>query len=329
MLKRNNFKFYSTYLLGKEAERRDMKVQEVFKGSGKSLIEITNKKGQTFLLIGQKLGNVPHSAYFICSNKELTKNVLQKSSINVPKGVVFINKNKKDANRYTQTVKFPIVVKPLKGTWGRDVYSNVQSLKQAQKIIEYFIGQDRDFLIEERCEGDEYRILSTNKDLLGVINRIPANIVGDGKNSIKKLIIKKNKDPRRGVAHEKSLVKIKIDESVRQFLATTGLNLDSVPKKGETVFLRSNSNLSTGGDSVDVTDSIHPNYYKLAPKIIKAIPGLLYGGIDLITSDIKEDPLKIGYFVIEINESPMISMHHEPFIGKKRNVAKGIIDLIS
>lgn len=39
------------------------------------------------------------------------------------------------------------------------------------------------------------------------------------------------------------------------------MNFDYVPLAGETVYLRENSNISTGGDSIDYTDDI-PQKFK-------------------------------------------------------------------
>ena len=138
----------------------------------------------------------------------------------------------------------------------------------------------------------------------------------------------KNKDPRRGSGHSKSLVKIKVDDIVKELLKKQNKNLSSIPEKDEIVYLRPNSNISTGGDSYDVTSLVNPKVKKLAVKIIRSIPGLAYAGIDYLTKDITAEPTKRNYIIIEVNDSPMISMHHVPYIGKQRNVAGEIIDMI-
>ena len=99
--------------------------------------------------------------------------------------------------------------------------------------------------------------------------------------------------------------------------------------KGERIYLRKNSNLSTGGDSIDITDIIHPDFKKIAIKTIHAIPGIVYAGIDLMTDkDISKKPTRNNYIIIEMNLSPGIFMHHFPYKGRSRNVAKEIIDML-
>jgi len=74
----------------------------------------------------------------------------------------------------------------------------------------------------------------------------------------------------------------------------------------------------------DTTTTIHPFWQKLSTKIIRTIPGLSYGGIDLIAEDISQKPTDDSYAILEVNASPDISIHNFP----KSNIAKEIIDLV-
>lgn len=326
MIKRSDLKFYCTYLLAQECQKRGFKVKKLLPKTKKSYLEVTGG-GKTYYIIGQRIGSMDYAAYFFCKYKYLTKELLQKNQISVPKGELFGKGDLKEALAFAKKIGFPVVVKPNDGTWGRQVFANVRNQKELREAITNICETNAAFLIEEKALGAEYRFTATKKKLLGVINRIPANVVGDGVHSISWLIKEKNSDPKRGSGHEKTLVKIMIDNQVTAKLSDEGLKLKSVPEKGQQIFLRHTSNLSAGGDSVDCTDLAHPNYFKLAPRVIRAIPGLPYGGFDLITPDITKDPFKSPYTVIEVNDSPMFSMHQEPYIGKKRKIVGDIIDV--
>jgi D-alanine-D-alanine ligase-like ATP-grasp enzyme len=66
--------------------------------------------------------------------------------------------------------------------------------------------------------------------------------------------------------------------------------------------LLDNANLSTGGDSVDVTRSMHSSLKKLAIDVTKHM-GLRFCGVDvLVTGDISKKPKKVT--IIEINAAP-------------------------
>jgi len=326
MLKREDLNFFSTYLLAEEAQKRGIRVSKIFPKTKRSYLKL-EYDGKKETIIGQRISSLSYNAFFICNNKEVTRTFLKENGIATTEGQMFYKNEMENAIDYSKKIGYPVVAKPVDGTWGKNVFLELKNEEQVKIAIEKILGSKERFLIEKQFIGHEYRILATNQKLLGVINRIPANVVGDGKSTIKELIEIKNKDPRRGEGHSTSLVRIKIDEDIIENLQEQNLNLESIPQKDKQILLRKNSNLSTGGDSIDITDEIHPKIKELAPKIIASIPNLPYAGFDFMTPDITKDPDEVGYAVIEINDSPMLSMHHFPYIGKERNVAKDVIDI--
>jgi cyanophycin synthetase len=122
---------------------------------------------------------------------------------------------------------------------------------------------------------------------------MPGHVVGDGKYSVEELVANVNKDPRRGVGHEKVLTRLEFDHQADRLLEKVGYNRQTVPPEGEVVFLRSTANLSTGGTAIDVTDIIHPDNLEMAVRTINAI-GLDIGGVDFLTKDISESYREAG-----------------------------------
>ena len=86
--------------------------------------------------------------------------------------------------------------------------------------------------------------------------------------------------------------------------------------------------MCTGAECIDVTDLVDPFYKALAFKILNAIPGLPYCGIDLITEDISRYDKNTAYTLCEINPAPGLSLHTHPSSGKSRPLPKALIDLI-
>src|SRR5699024_1061204 len=91
--------------------------------------------------------------------------------------------------------------------------------------------------------------------------------------------------------------------------------------EGELVYLREKSNLSTGGDAVNVTDQLTPEICKIAIDAGKAIPGLSHYGVDMIVSDDRKKGV-----ILEVNSRPGLGGHMFPGQGKPRDFAKEIID---
>ena len=106
---------------------------------------------------------------------------------------------------------------------------------------------DKTVLVEEFLTGKEYRFLVIGDEVIGVLHRVPANVVGDGVSTIEELVREKNKDPLRGTGYRTPLEKIRLGETEELFLKGQGKTRTDIPKKGEIVYLRENSNISTGG----------------------------------------------------------------------------------
>ena len=110
-------------------------------------------------------------------------------------------------------------------------------------------------------------------------------------------------------------------------LAEQGLNFDSILAVNEVAYLRENSNISTGGDSVDMTDEVHESYKELAVRISDAMMAKVCG-VDLIISDIKEEVSATNYGVIEANFNPMMMMHIYPHSGKSRRLSLNVLKML-
>lgn len=321
--KRDDFERLSTYFIASEAQKLKLDIKKVFPDTKKSILEISIDS-QKYILIGQRSPFISFSAYQACKNKSLTKRLLQDAGIPTPDGAAFVQKDRDKALNYVEQLAKPIVVKPLDGLHGNDVFLGISSLEEAKHALAKIFDKGQRVLIEQQVTGIEYRVLATRRQLLSVIQRIPANVVGDGTHTIGQLIDIKNSDPDRG-DYSCALIEIKKDDSLLTTIKKSGYTLEAIPPVGEVVSLRATSNLSAGGDSVDVSEKAHANMKKIAPAIIKAIPGLPFGGIDFMIEDIALDPLNEPYAVIEVNSSPMLSMHHEPYEGAGRNVAHEIV----
>ena len=89
-----------------------------------------------------------------------------------------------------------------------------------------------------------------------------------------------------------------------------------MPPPGQTVYLRSTANLSTGGTATDVTDIIHPDNREMAERAVRAI-GLDVGGVDFLSKNIAESYRKIGGGICEVNAAPGFRMH----VGAERGHA--------
>lgn len=175
--------------------------------------------------------------------------------------------------------------------------------------------------------GSDHRILVIGGRMVAAARRVPAHVVGDGRSTVAQLVEEVNRDPRRGDGHENVLTKIKLDAAAERLLSSRGMTAESVPSGGEAVCLQETANLSTGGTAIDVTDQVHPDNRDLFERAAQVI-GLDVAGLDVVTPDIARPLRDAGGGIIEVNAGPGFRMHLEPTEGKRRNVARPVIDLL-
>lgn len=261
----------------------------------------------------------------LASDKEETNSILRDLGLPVPRQRLI--RRAKDAVSAAEIVGYPVVLKPLAGNHGRGVSINLNTPAEVKIAYEKAREHGRNVVVESYIEGLDHRLLVINGKLVAAAKRMPGHVVGDGKNSIEKLVDIVNSDPRRGVGHEKVLTRLEFDEQAERLLKKLGYDRNSVPAKEEVVYLRSTANLSTGGTAVDVTDSIHPDNREMAERTIKAI-GLDIGGVDFLTKDITESYRDAGGGICEVNAGPGFRMHVAPSEGTPRDVAGPVLDML-
>ncbi|HDR1057883.1 TPA: bifunctional glutamate--cysteine ligase/glutathione synthetase [Pasteurella multocida] len=282
-----------------------------------------------------KNGNMTsHDSYIsplIMENKVVTKKVLQKAGFNVPQSVEFTSLEKAVAS-YALFENRAVVIKPKSTNYGLGItifQQGVQNREDFAKALEIAFREDKEVMVEDYLVGTEYRFFVLGDETLAVLLRVPANVVGDGVHSVAELVAMKNDHPLRGDGSRTPLKKIALGEIEQLQLKEQGLTIDSIPAKDQLVQLRANSNISTGGDSIDMTDEMHESYKQLAVGITKAM-GAAVCGVDLIIPDLKQPALPnlSSWGVIEANFNPMMMMHIFPYAGKSRRLTQNVIKML-
>ena len=260
----------------------------------------------------------------ISCDKLLTKELLNIQCIPVARGGKVLNSL--DLLLKAESIGYPIVIKPRYGNQGRSVFVNIKNEKEALKIYESMSKDFKDIIVEKYIKGSDYRVCVVNNQVVACAERKAPYVVGDGYRNIRALIRELNDDVRRGEGHEKPLTKVKIDDELINCIARQGYSINSIVEKNIKVTLRENANLSTGGSAIDCTEIINKENIEICRRVAKTI-GLNICGIDICCQDISK-PLEGQGVVIEVNAAPGIRMHHYPYMGKERNVAKAIVDMM-
>jgi cyanophycin synthetase len=218
-------------------------------------------------------------------------------------------------------------VKPLNANHGRGISVHLTTADEVHTAFAVAREHSRSIIVESFIAGEDHRMLVINGQLVAVSQRVPGHVVGDGVRTIEQLVEEVNRDPRRGIGHEKVLTRLTFDHQAETMMARKGYTKESVPEAGERVFLRSTGNLSTGGTATDVTDVVHPDNVEMAVRAVKAV-GLDVGGVDFLTTDITESYREVGGAICEINAAPGFRMHMAPSEGRPRDVGGPVMDML-
>ncbi len=261
----------------------------------------------------------------IASNKDETKRLLEEQAIPVAKGITI--SSVAGVDEAIRKVGFPLVFKPLDGNHGRGISINIRDKEAAIAAYEHAAKISRKVIVERFITGYDFRVLVIDNKMVAAALRDPAHVMGDGHSTIQELIDLENTNPKRGYGHENVLTLISVDRDTLDLLDKKGYTLETVPAKGEKLFVKSTANLSTGGTSVDVTDHVHPQNVFICERISKII-GLDICGIDIMAQNLSEPLNDTGGVILEVNAAPGFRMHIAPSEGLPRNVAGHVIDML-
>jgi len=269
-----------------------------------------------------------YASILAMENKVLTKQILDEHGIRVPKGLNYTDSTMAKAD-FQYFKDKAVVIKPKSTNFGLGItiIKNNDDVRIFERAIDIAFDADQSILIEEFIDGKEFRIFVMNDEVVGILHRVPANVTGNGSHTIRELVVEKNKDPLRGKGYHTPLEKIQLGEAELMFLKAQYKDFDTIPLENETVFLRENSNISTGGDSIDFTDDIPESYKKIAVKAAQALD-VKITGLDMIIPDYTQEAGDDNYAIIELNFNPAIHIHCHPYKGENRKLNEKLLDML-
>jgi D-alanine-D-alanine ligase-like ATP-grasp enzyme/acylphosphatase len=260
------------------------------------------------------------------AHKGVTRELLARAGLPVPPGDSFPVAERERAHASGVRIGFPLVVKPAGGSKGTAVTVGIRSEAELARALEEVAAcryADTGVVVERFATGSDYRVLATRTEVLSVVRREPASVVGDGRRSVEELVLAANVARRKNPHLAKRL--ITLDDRVDEQLRRQRLGRDSVPAAGHRVLLRAEANLSLGGDSREVLDTVHPSVRELAVAAVAAVSGLPYAGLDILMEDHRRPVDGQPVAIIEVNSRPVQSLHHFPMYGPPRNVSARLV----
>ena len=201
---------------------------------------------------------------------------------------------------YACSLGLPVILKPNDASQGKLV-TKVDTKEDYYQVAAEIFKLTPVMLVERFHAGTDYRVVVFDNEIISAYVRVPLSVVGDGTSTIDELITALQETFVR--AGRNTIIR-REDPRIPKKLAQQGYTVGSVPPVGVRVALLDNANLSTGGESIDITRTIHPDFARLAIHATRDM-GLRLCGVDLLAYDLTrplaENPDAI---IIEINGSP-------------------------
>ncbi|MEZ5176989.1 MAG: N-acetylglutaminylglutamine synthetase [Acidimicrobiales bacterium] len=295
-------------IIADEAVRRGVRVEVLDAEAGYLRLEHGGRSVVTRESLSEFTSAVAMSR---CDDKRVTRRVVEGAGVRTPRGRA-ASFDEAD-HRFLDDVG-DVVVKPARGEQGIGITVGVRDHDELDRALERAGGPGGDVLIEERCEGDDLRLVVIDRTVVAAAVRRPAQVVGTGRHTVSELI---ESTSRRRAAATGGESTIPLDDVTRATVEDQGRSLDDVLDPGEALQVRRTANLHTGGTIHDVTDELHPDLADAAIRAADAI-GIPVTGIDLLVPDVAGP----SYVFIEANERPGLA-NHEP-----RPTAAAFLDLL-
>lgn len=257
------------------------------------------------------------------TDKAYTKELWSRLGIPVASGRVVADAD--DAVQLSEELGWPVVVKPLDSDYSRGVTLNVRDPAGVRAGFDVARQESESVIVERSLEGCVHRLLVVNDRVISAIRRDPAGVTGDGRSTICELVDLENQSPRRGADHRWPLQRLTLGPEELEFLKEQGWSSDSIPNAGQRVEIRREPFLTTGGESHEVLDRVHPETLDAICDAVRVI-GLDVAGVDLIARDISIPLSEQGGGLLEVNAQPAICLHLAPFSDHPQAVGEAIIE---
>ncbi|HAS00200.1 MAG: Cyanophycin synthase [Candidatus Moranbacteria bacterium GW2011_GWC2_37_73] len=249
--------------------------------------------------------------------KDITHKLLLAHNLPSPQSECFYKKSfiKQEAEKQLNNLKYPIILKDAQGSNSRGIFPLIGNLRDAMILLEEELPHYRSMIAQEMVFGKEYRLLVLDEKVIGALEMIPPYAVGDGVSTLRKII-----EEKQDLTEKRT----EFDEKLIQILKEQNFTLESVMTKNEIAYIKKSSCLAEGGETRDVTDSVHPDIEKICVAASKVV-GKYLVGIDVMCDDISKKPVEQSFHIIEINGKPDLYIHYNPTHGRTRNVVEDIV----
>jgi cyanophycin synthetase len=263
----------------------------------------------------------------IAGDKFLSMHFLREMGLPVPD--TGIAPTEERAVALAQEIGYPVVVKPIDGGDAVGVHIDVRNDDEVRSAFAHAaaMSQSRTVVVQQYLVGREYRFLVVGDQVVGMVARVPAHVIGDGSHTVRELVERENANPARGQRKVDRLKTIELGDKTLHMLERQGLTLDDVPADGAWVQLNATGHISAGGAATEMTDAVHPDNAAIVIAAARALE-VDIAGIDVIADDIERSIWETSGGIVEVNCGPGVWIHLYPSAGADIDPGPAVIETL-
>ena len=238
-------------------------------------------------------------------------------SAGLPVARHFLAANAANAAEIAGKLGYPVVVKPADLDGGVGVFAHLKSELAVRKAFARTAKHSKRVLVEQHIAGRDYRLQIVDREIQGIIERIPAGVTGNGVDTVADLVAAQNRERKTAVDDRQYLHPIRVDDESTGMLADAAMTWQSIPGPGQAVRLRGAANVASGGIPVPLPVEVaHPDNLALAIRAVDVLR-LDVAGVDLLIPDIRVSWLETSASICEVNAQPqMFTTMHKPMLKR-------------
>ncbi len=248
-------------------------------------------------------------AIALASSKDLASGVLERAGVPIPVQCVVARDDHATALAFLESGSAPLVVKPARdGGAGQGVTTSIAQADQLVQALRRSGLTSPHLIVEREVQGEHYRLLLLDGEVLDVLERRRPRVVGDGRTTIKELMIA---EYRRRLSDDRAggWKPFAVDLDCLFTLQLQGLGPSSVPAQGEVVVVKGATNISGRNECSTFTAEVSPDVVAQA-RAAAAVLGVRLAGVDVVTPDVSRPLEAVGGAVLEVNPVPGLFHHY-------------------
>ena len=254
-------------------------------------------------------------------------NTLMLSNAGIPVPETLKTENVEDIVSFWKSQRKPVTVKSPTRLDEASLFPGINNEDILKEAFTRCKAHDDEVLVQEQIPGLSYRILVINNKFIAATLLQNPEVVGNGKDTIARLIEKLNKQQNRQPAKSGGLKILQPDDAMLEVLSFYGYTLDDIPEEGKKILLSHYPSAKNGALTTDVTGEVHPQNRHIAERAAR-ISGLDVAGVNIVCPDISKPIEDTQGTVVDVIPGPDFQIHLHPWQGKRREVAAPFLDML-